>query len=295
MGQWKRTARTAGATLAVATAGALVAQGAASAHDGGQPEAEHLVVSGVVTQVGTDSFTIMHHNQTETIGTTPTTTFAETGTPNAPSGVVMGEEVVVSLLPNAATPTATHVTVLLDRISGRVVTVAAGSLTLAARHHHTRTVITSADTMFFQGKSTATGATAGEFVTAFDTPDATTPGELDALFVDIAPTPVHPVVPLTQPNPNSNHSPGGPPTTAFTPPTVPGQNDRPFEHEQDNDAPEAPEPDDHGDPGAFDHNGDHGGPGGGDFGHGGPGSSGGPGGNFSDGGGNGGGPGGHGG
>jgi len=56
-----------------------------------------------VSAVGTDSFTITTHSGTsEIIDTTTATTYAETGTLVAPTGVTDGQEVAVKLDP--ATP-----------------------------------------------------------------------------------------------------------------------------------------------------------------------------------------------
>ena len=200
MQHWKRTILHTGASLSIVGGGALIAAGAASAHDatdsstpGGPAHHGHYAVQGVVATVGTDSFAITtHKGTTKTIDTTSTTTFGETGTPVAPTGVTVGETVAVTLDPTDATPTAVHVTVLLGRASGKVIAVSSTSITLAGPRDSTREVVLSPGTTFFTGKTAATGVTVGEFVTAFGTRDTSTPTDLDALFVDIFPNAVHP-------------------------------------------------------------------------------------------------------
>jgi uncharacterized membrane protein YgcG len=204
--KWKRTVMHAGVSLSVVAVGALAAEGAASAHDAADNDgavahngAGHHVVQGLVTTVGADSFTITtHKGATETIDTTSSTTFTEIGTPVAPVTVPVGERVAVTLDPTATTPTAVRVTVLLDRVSGKVVDVSATSLTLSGARSTTRQAMILASTQYFNGKTAATGVTDGEFVTVFGSRDATTPTELDAFFVDIGATspnpPVGPVV-----------------------------------------------------------------------------------------------------
>jgi uncharacterized membrane protein YgcG len=198
--KWKRTVMHAGVSLSVVAVGALAAEGAASAHDATDNDGAavhngfgHHIVQGLVTTVGADSFTITSHKgATETIDTTSTTTFSEVGTPVAPVTVPVGQRVAVTLDPTATTPTAVRVTVLLDRVSGKVVDVSATSITLSGPKSTTRQAIITASTQYFSGKTTATGVTDGEFVTVFGSPDATTPTELDAFFVDIAATSPNP-------------------------------------------------------------------------------------------------------
>jgi hypothetical protein len=160
-------------------------------------------VQGTVTAVGTESFTITtHQGTTETIDTTTTTTYAETGTLVAPTTVAQGQDVAVRLDPADTTPTAVEVTVILDRLSGKVTSITGTSITgtsitgtsitLSGPHGSTRDVAISPSTTNYDGKTTATGVTAGEFVIALGTWDTTTPSELDALFVDIGSTTVCP-------------------------------------------------------------------------------------------------------
>ena len=194
MVQWKRKILHTGTTLTVVAVGALTAQGVASAHDAtGNDSVSMHYASGKVTALGVDSFTLTTHDGTaETIDTSTSTTFTEAGTPIAPAGVSVGQEVAVALDPSDTTPTAVHVTVLLDRVSGKVLEVTGSSITLSGPKGMTRSVEVSPSTLYFSAKTAATGVTAGEFVTAFGPRDTATPTELDALFVDIASTSVHP-------------------------------------------------------------------------------------------------------
>lgn len=179
----KRTLRNTGISLTAVGVGVVGAAGAASAHG---DIASGQAVWGTVTAVGTGSFTVTTHpGTTETVDTTSTTTYAEPGTTVAPTGVVEGQDVVVRLDPSDATPTAVEVTVLLDRLSGKVTNVTSTSITLSRFRGTTGDVVISPSTTYYQGKTSATGVTDGEFVTAFGTWDTTTPTELDALFVDI--------------------------------------------------------------------------------------------------------------
>jgi len=240
MQQWRRTILHTGVSLSLLGGGALIAAGAAGAHDAADPATppqpvSHAVV-GVVTVLGVNSFTITtHKGATKTIDTTPSTTFAETGTPVAPTGVAVGEAVIVALDPGAATPTAVHVTVHLDRISGKVLDVSSTSITLAGPKDGKRHVIISSSTEYFTGGTKATGVTVGEIVTAWFTRSTSTPTDLDALFVDSDSTSVHPdgapVVSPVLPNPvgprhgNKDATPHAPTTLPTVPDvrsTVPG-------------------------------------------------------------------------
>jgi uncharacterized membrane protein YgcG len=204
--KWKRTLMNAGVSLSVATVGALAVEGSASAHDApGSDDGVAHALRGVVSAVGTGNFTITNRQGTETIDTTSTTTFSETGTPLPPVTVAVGQSVAVALDPSDTTPTAVRVTVLLNRVSGKVTNVTGSTITLAGPRAG-RQVLISSITQYFNGKTTATGVTDGEFVSAFGTRDATTPGELDAIFVDIASvTPHPPRLPVVNPNGDNDH------------------------------------------------------------------------------------------
>jgi hypothetical protein len=222
----KRTILNTGVTLTVVAAGALAVEGVASAHDVAGHDGVTTHAVGKVTALGTDSFTITTHDgTTETIDTSPTTTFGESGTAVAPVGVTVGQDVIVSLDPSDATPTAVRVSILLDRVSGKVLDVTPASITLSGFKGAARDVVTSSGTEYVSGKTAATGVTVGQFVTAFGTPDATTPADLDALFVDIASTSPHPAHgPRVSPShivPNWATPQGGTPHTQVSPPVIP--------------------------------------------------------------------------
>jgi uncharacterized membrane protein YgcG len=194
MVRWKYTMRNVGLSLAAAGVGVVAAEGAAAA-DG---VASHLV-QGTVTSVGASSFTITNSKGTETIDTTTGTAYHELGTPVVPAGVADGQDVVVALSKTDSTPTAVAVTILLNSVSGQVKSVSGSTITLSAPGG-AREVIVSPTTAYYSGKSTATGVTVGEWVSAFGTKDtATTPPELDADFVDIFTPPASkpPTSPIT--------------------------------------------------------------------------------------------------
>jgi hypothetical protein len=228
MGQWKRTLRNTGISLTVAGVGVIGAAGAASAHGTGPQE----FVRGTVTTVGTGTITITTHNGTmETIDTT-TTTYSETGTLVAPTGVTDGQDVLVKLDTADTTPTAVEITVILDRVSGKVTAVTSTSITLGGPWGKTRDVeVSSPGTTYYDGQTTATGVTVGEHVIAFGTWDTTTtPPELDALFVDSGSTTVCPprsprvtptgVVPSKGPDTDPSTTTWG--TQTHTPAAAPG-------------------------------------------------------------------------
>ena len=246
MGHLTRTLRNTGISLTAVGVGVVGAAGVASAH--GDTESGQAVW-GTVTAVGTGSITITTHpGTTETIDTTATTTYAEPGTTVAPTGVVDGQDVVVQLDPSDTTPTAVAVTVLLDRLSGKVTNVTSTSITLSGFRGTTGDVVISPSTTYYEGKTAATGVTDGEFVTAFGTWDATTPTELDALFVDIgSKTTVCPprspqiapagTVPSTTTDPSTgtwgNHTPTSTPVAPSTTSSTPASGTQPFSHGSD--------------------------------------------------------------
>jgi hypothetical protein len=199
---WKKNVRTVGITLSAASLGLLAAEGTAGAHESDSVPDQ---VFGTVTSVATDSITVQTPDGTsQTVATTPSTTYRETGTSTVPT-VADGDHVDVRLDPADATPTATAITLLLDRLSGRVVSVDGSTVRLAERHGF-RDFLTTASTTYNEVPSTSTsttsaptGLTPGEYVTAFGLPSSSTPSEIVAQFVDIVstkiPTPPKPVPP----------------------------------------------------------------------------------------------------
>jgi hypothetical protein len=210
MVKWKRNARTIGATLSAATVALLATEGTAAAQGS---TAHPDRVFGTVTSVGTDSLTLQLRDGTlETISTTPTTAYSETGTPFVPSGVLSGDRVDVTLDPTDATPTASSIAVILNRIGGRVVSVDGSSVRLADRHH-TRDFLTTPSTEYTEGSATAGGVSVGELVTAFGTPNAAVPSDLVAEFVDIAKSASHTPPPPVGPGPAGVSPPPAQPQT----------------------------------------------------------------------------------
>lgn len=199
---WKKNVRNVGITLSAASLGLLAAEGTAGAHESDSAPDQ---VAGTVTSVATDSITVQAPDGTsQTVETTPSTTYRETGTSTVPT-VVKGDHVDVKLDPADATPTATAITVLLDRVSGRVVSVDGSTVRLAERHG-SRDFLTTASTTYNEVPSTSTSSTSaptglasGEYVTAFGLRSSATPSEIVAQFVDIVspkiPTPPRPVPP----------------------------------------------------------------------------------------------------
>ena len=206
MGHLRTTLRIGGIALTAATIG-LALEGVASADAGpGGP------TRGTVTAVAAGSFTLQRSDGTsEAVQTSSSTTLAKLGTPVAPSALAVGEKVVVTLDPTAATPTAVRVTILLDRASGKVSAVTASTITLSGPRG-SRDVTVSQGTEFFDGSTATTGVTVGQYVTAFGLTDAGT--TLDATFVDIGAR-----VPCGTGRPHWSTSPSTDPGSAPTDPT----------------------------------------------------------------------------
>jgi hypothetical protein len=205
--QLHKTMRLAGVSLSAVTLALLTAEGTAAAHE----RTSNPDLRGRVTSVASGDIVLQKFDGTTvTVDTTSGTTYSEPGTSVAPPGVQDGENVAVTLDPNASSPTATNVTVLPEKVSGRVTNVAGSTVTVSNRHG-TRTVLVSPSTKYFEKGATPSGVSAGEMVTAFGLPDAGTPGELDAQVVAIfGPAPQPQPTPTTQPAPQ-------PQTTAVNP------------------------------------------------------------------------------
>jgi hypothetical protein len=213
----RRNARQFGATLSATTLALLAAQGVASA------QASSDVLEGTVSSVTAGMFTVATADgRTDAVVTTPATTYAESGSTTALPGLTDGERVAVRLDPSTATPTATRVTVLLDRLSGRVIGVNGSTVRLAERHGH-RTFEVSPATQYIEGGTAATGVADGDFVTAFGMP-AAAPNELVATYVDItaAPAPPRPVSPTPAVMPPGSPHGGSWPDPATGPGARPG-------------------------------------------------------------------------
>lgn len=115
------TLRLAGVSLSAAALGLLTAEGTAAAHDGSAFTDLH----GRVASVGSGDVVLKRFDGTsETITTTSATSYSEPGSFVAPTGVLDGGNVAVTLDPTASSPTASNVTVVPARVGGRVTNVA---------------------------------------------------------------------------------------------------------------------------------------------------------------------------
>ena len=223
--QLHKTMRVAGVSLPAAALALLTAEGSAAAHEGtSSPD-----LRGRVTSVASSEFVLQKYDgSTETVDTTPSTTYSEPGSSVAPPGVLDGKNVAVTLDPTASSPTATNVVVFPERVSGRVANVSGSTLTVTNRRG-TDTVLVSPSTKYYEKGTTPTGVSQGELVSAFGVPDSSTRGELDAQVVAIfgpqPPTPVtqqqpQPPTPVTHPQPVAPTSGAGAPAPHFGTPTV---------------------------------------------------------------------------
>jgi hypothetical protein len=206
----KKQTRRAGVTLTAATLALMAAEGVASATLVAPTTSPPDVVEGTVSSVATDAFTLTSDGgNVEAIATMPSTTYDETGSSVPLTGVADGEHVAVVLDPTEAAPTATKVTVLLDRLSGRVVDISGSTIRLAHRGG-LRAFEVTPSTHYSEAGTAENGVTDGEYVTAFGTDNSSAaPSELVAKYVDIAPTPTPP-------------KPVGPRQPITTPPTPRG-------------------------------------------------------------------------
>jgi hypothetical protein len=193
----------AGATFALAagmTAGAAQVAGASSngtpAH---HPKARHHLlniasVTGTVTAVGTSSFTLKTaHGASKTIDTTASTTYTEPGTHITPTGVTVGERVVVHLSSSSSATTliAASVVIELDKVSGTVESVSSSIIVVEDAQGLWHTVLVSATTTYLEGSTSITEADVmpGDSITAYGTPDPSDLHDLDAVTVDVRPAP----------------------------------------------------------------------------------------------------------
>jgi len=179
--QLHKTMRVAGVSLSAAALALLTAEGSAAAYEGtSSPD-----LRGRVTSVASGDFVLQKHDgPTETVDTTPGTTYSEPGSSVAPAGVLDGESVAVTMDPTGSSPTATAVVVFPERVSGRVANVSGSTVTVTNRRE-TDTVLVSPSTKYYEKGTTPTGVSQGELVSAFGLPDSSTQGELDAQVVAI--------------------------------------------------------------------------------------------------------------
>jgi Domain of unknown function (DUF5666) len=180
-----RTLSCAGTVAALSTAGVLTLGGGAGA------QVQRLTTTslhGVVTSVSSDGFQILLPDTSrEEIRTNNSTGYAETGSPDAVSGVAVGENVDVRLAPETSpsdTPTASRVEILLDAVRGKVMSVSDTSITLTHGKSADRTVQVTPSTKYFKGGSAASGVTDGEQVVAYGTPNSGKNPDVTAWYVD---------------------------------------------------------------------------------------------------------------
>jgi len=193
-GKKSATALTVGVLGALAIGSAGGAQSAPSGHD--HHAHHHASLKGTVSSVSSGSFGLTEGNgNVVTVDVTPTTTYAESGTSTAPTGVASGDHVVVepahgttsttTTVP-VTTVTARRILIALSERGGTVQTVGANSFTILGARGQTQTIDTTPSTTYTEGSASETGVTTGEAVFAFGTLDAAVPSQLDALFVHIS-------------------------------------------------------------------------------------------------------------
>ena len=113
--QLNTTLRLAGVSISAAALGLLTTEGTAAAHE----RAASADLHGRVVSVGSGDFVLKRFDtKTETVDTTAGTTYSEPGGAVAPTTVLDGESVAVTLDPTALSPTATHVTVVPEKVVG---------------------------------------------------------------------------------------------------------------------------------------------------------------------------------
>jgi hypothetical protein len=152
------------------------------------------LLAGAVSGSSAGGFTLTEPDGTVvTVTTTPSTTYGETGSPTAPSGVSDGEQVRVRPVdgtPSSATSvTAGRVVVVLTQVTGVVRSVGTGTFTVQLFGGLVLTVETTGATTYAVDGAPATGVATGEKVTAYGAPDPSAPAQLVARFVDLHPQP----------------------------------------------------------------------------------------------------------
>ena len=218
--------RKAGVVQPGVTAGQYVtAYGAADPSDPGLLDAQFVVVStppvvhptstgvsgswplltGTVSAVSAGDFTLTEADGTVVaVTTTASTTYGETGSPTAPSGVADGDQVRVrpvdGTAPSATTVTASRVVVVLTQVTGVVQSIGTGTFAVRLDGGLVLTVETTGTTVYAVDGASASGVAVGEKVTAYGAPDPSEPSQLIAQYVDL------------HPQPTSGGRPGGPGT-----------------------------------------------------------------------------------
>ncbi|HEX3946476.1 MAG TPA: DUF5666 domain-containing protein, partial [Acidimicrobiales bacterium] len=182
----KRTAATFGFAGLLVGGGAGIAGATAQGGDG--PGHGQDVACGKVTSVGPAGFTLQGRDgRSETIDTNSSTTYAEPGPGTAPTGVAVGDQVFVKLVPSSSpasgTPTASAVAIEpdwaaayvkpdgSDRVGGTVASLTSTTVVVDAGGG-TRSVLVSPSTVIRQGGQTIgePSITTGEQIVAVGHP-----------------------------------------------------------------------------------------------------------------------------
>jgi len=160
---------------------------------GGHTGGSHLL-SGIVSAAAAEGFTLTVADGTVVdVTTTPTTTYGETGSQTAPSGVSDGEQVRVRPVDGTSYPatsvTADRVVVVLTQVTGVVRSIGTGTFAVQLFGGLVLTVETTGATVYAVNGVPAAGVVVGEKVTAYGAPDPSAPAQLIAQFVDLHPQP----------------------------------------------------------------------------------------------------------
>lgn len=146
------------------------------------------LISGTASAVDATSFVLTEADGTVLTIDTSTTTYGETGSPTAPTGVVSGDQVRVTpttgTLLTATTMTAARVVIVLTQVTGTVQSVRLGSFAMQLFGGLVVTVGTTSTTVYTLDGNAATGVLVGQKVTAYGAADGANPSQLDAQFVD---------------------------------------------------------------------------------------------------------------
>ena len=161
---------------------------AAPAPGPGGTYATGQLISGTASAVDPTSFVLTESDGTVLTIDTSTTTYGETGSPTAPTGVVSGDQVRVTpatgTLLTATTMTAARVVIVLTQVTGTVQSVSLGSFAVQLFGGLVVTVGTTSTTVYTLDGNAATGVLVGQKVTAYGAGDGAKASQLDAQFVD---------------------------------------------------------------------------------------------------------------
>ena len=146
------------------------------------------LISGTASAVDATSFVLTETDGTTLTIDTSTTTYGETGSPTAPTGVVSGDQVRVTpaagTLLTATALTAARVVIVLTQVTGTVQSVDLGSITVQLFGGLIVTVVTTGTTVYTLDGTVVTGVLVGQKVTAYGAADPANPSQLNAQFVD---------------------------------------------------------------------------------------------------------------